>query len=90
MEQTAAAVQAYVEAGAVSNAVAEMCGTPCQDIIDTSGVWNVCGITWADGCGDAEPPAGFTPTSRVSELCGLSCAYYLYTAEQQAKGRTQA
>ena len=64
-----------------------LCGTPCQDIVDGSGIQQVCGITWADGCGDEPPPAGFTAQSKVSEMCALSCGYYLYLADAQAKAR---
>ena len=89
MQRTATAVEEF-SAGR-SNAVANgLCGTPCQDIVDGAGVWTVCGITWADGCGDESPPDGFTAQSKVHEMCELSCAYYSYVAEQQAAAKAAA
>jgi len=76
MRSTAAKVEAY--SVGMSNALTELCGTPCQDVIDASGI-SVCAISWADGCGDAPPPDGFSAQSTVAELCGLSCAFYLYS-----------
>jgi hypothetical protein len=76
MRSTAAKVEAY--SVGMSNALTELCGTPCQDVIDASAI-SVCAISWADGCGDAPPPDGFSAQSTVAELCGLSCAFYLYS-----------
>ena len=39
--------------------IPDLCGTPCQEAIDSGSV-SMCTVTWADGCGDATPPAGFT------------------------------
>ena len=58
----------------VSNAVDDLCGTPCQDLVDSASI-AICDVTFADGCGDADPPAGFLAESRVSELCAHACAY---------------
>jgi len=58
----------------VQNAVADVCGTPCQEIVDSNGANAMCMISWADGCGDVPPPHGFSADSRVYELCGRSCA----------------
>lgn len=61
---------------AAEDAVAEVCGTPCQDIIDSVGT-AICASSWTEGCGDAEPPSGFHGGSTVAELCPRACAYYL-------------
>jgi len=74
MESHAAQVEA-MEGSNSENAVMELCGTPCQAVIDGSGI-NICGITWADGCGDVQPPPGFSATSTVAELCAQSCMVY--------------
>ena len=58
------------------NAVGDVCGTPCQDVIDASG-YAACAVTWAVGCGEVPPPPGFTPESTVAELCRSSCAVYV-------------
>ena len=73
MERRAAELE-ELQSG-LTNAAGELCGTPCQDVVDTSG-FSVCGITWSDGCGDAAPPEGFTPESKVGELCAHACALY--------------
>ena len=71
------------------DAAGELCGTPCQDVVDTSG-YRVCSITWADGCGDATPPDGFTPASTVAELCSKSCSFYTLerTQAQESTGQS--
>ena len=79
MRTRAAALEAA--AASTSNAVSELCGTKCQDVVDTSG-FNVCGITWADGCGDAPPPDGFSVESRVADLCGHACAFYVFSQKE--------
>lgn len=71
-----------VEAMGGSNAVPDLCGTPCQDAVDGSG-YTVCAITWADGCGEIPPPAGFSAQSTVAELCGGACAFYVWMLKQQ-------
>lgn len=53
----------------------DLCGTPCREVVDTSG-YTICAVTWMEGCGDAAAPEGFTPESTVAELCELSCAFY--------------
>jgi len=60
----------------LQDAVADLCGTPCQQIVDGSSV-AVCSISWKDGCGDATPPDGFSADSAVHELCPRSCAWFL-------------
>eukprot|EP00965_Chrysotila_dentata_P065122 2158520-Pleurochrysis_carterae.AAC.1 len=60
----------------LSNAVDDLCGTPCQDVVDASSV-AACAIRWVDGCGDVTPPDGFTSESTVAELCPHACAFYL-------------
>jgi len=89
MESKAALVEAL--AAAHPNAVAELCGTPCQDVVDAAGV-TVCGITWADGCGEGvAPPEGFNAASTVVELCSSACAFHtlqLREAEEQRKAST--
>ena len=47
MEATAKTVEAY--ASRVQNAVDALCGTPCQDIVDASGVKS-CAETWTERC----------------------------------------
>ena len=66
-------LRAYAEG--MANAASELCGTPCQDVIDGSGT-AVCSMTWGEGCGDEPPPSGFSAASTVAELCSLSCAYF--------------
>ena len=46
----------------LSNAVETVCGTPCQQIVDVHSL-SMCELTWADGCGDATPPDGFSATT---------------------------
>jgi hypothetical protein len=58
------------------NAAGDVCGTPCQDVVDASGT-AACAVTWATGCGEAPPPPGFTGESTVAELCRRSCAVYV-------------
>mmetsp|Transcript_16501 Transcript_16501/g.50247 ORF Transcript_16501/g.50247 Transcript_16501/m.50247 type:complete len:105 (+) Transcript_16501:1457-1771(+) len=70
-----AALLTKAEEGLSDRAV-ELCGTPCRDVVDTSG-YNVCAVTWREGCGDVAPPQGFSADSIVGELCELSCAFYL-------------
>ena len=56
----------------------QLCGTPCQDLVDSAGT-AVCASTWREGCGEDEPPpAGFGPDASVAELCSLSCAWYTF------------
>ena len=82
--RTGAARLAEAAAGFV-NAVDGVCGTPCQDVVDGSGV-AVCAVTWAEGCGEAPPPASFSAESTVAELCQSSCAYHLVGATLVAEG----
>ena len=69
--------------------MADLCGTPCQEVVDTSGVERVCSITWADGCGDAPPPPGFTAESTVAELCYRACAFYNWQQQEAASQATK-
>ena len=69
---------ATLQAG-LSNAVPDLCGTPCQDVVDAASV-SICSVTFADGCGDTPPPAGFRVDSLVSELCAHACAFTKLTA----------
>jgi hypothetical protein len=56
----------------------KLCGTPCQDLVDSAGT-AVCASTWREGCGEeAPPPAGFSADASVAELCSLSCAWYTF------------
>ena len=73
-----AAKVAAVEAATAAdqNAVADVCGTPCQDVVDRSGL-AVCAVTWEAGCGDVPPPPGFGADATVAELCRRSCAAYV-------------
>ena len=82
MADNAETVEAAM-AGA-ANAVPDVCGTACQDVVDGAGL-RICAISWADGCGDAEPPAGFTVQSTVAELCRWSCAVHVWEAEHKQK-----
>jgi hypothetical protein len=59
----------------LADAVPDVCGTPCRDVVDASGV-GVCAVTWAQGCGDAPPPDGFAPSSTVGQMCARACAFY--------------
>ena len=81
MASTAEALAAKQEA--MENAVGELCGTPCQEVVDTSGV-AACAATWVQGCGEEPPPAGFTPASTVAELCAHACAFHLFTRKEGA------
>jgi len=76
------ATQMQAAQRSLSNGVDNLCGTPCQEVIDNSGS-HVCGISWADGCGDAPPPEGFGAESIVAELCAHACAFYL--VQQRAR-----
>jgi hypothetical protein len=67
----------------------ELCGTPCRDIVDTSG-YTVCAVTWREGCGDAAAPEGFTADAAVAELCELSCAFYSLPMDQPDAAATAA
>jgi len=71
-----------VALGGAEDAVADLCGTPCQNVIDGAG-YTVCAITWADGCGELPPPQGFTAQSTVAELCRKACAFYAWGRLQQ-------
>ena len=88
MSRTAAEVALFTLG--LSNAVDDLCGTPCQDVVDGSGVWQVCGISWSDGCGEETPPDGFTAASKVSELCALSCAFYTHSVEVAQRAKADA
>ena len=77
MEANAAKVEAAT-AGA-TDAAADVCGTPCQDVVDGSG-YQVCAVTWRDGCGDLPPPPGFTADSTVASLCAKACAFYTWAS----------
>ena len=74
MEATAKTVEAY--ASRVQNAVDALCGTPCQDIVDASGVKS-CAETWTERCAAVQPPEGFDAQSTVAKLCSNSCAFFL-------------
>ena len=63
-----------------ANAVADVCGTPCQDVVDASGT-GACAVTWAQGCGDTPPPDGFSADATVEALCPLACAAYTFRAQ---------
>ena len=65
------------------------CLPSAQDVVDTSGV-SVCGITWADGCGDATPPDGFKPESTVAELCSKACAFYAMQQLEAEKAKAES
>jgi len=54
--------------------IPDLCGSPCQGIVDSMSV-SMCDVTWRDGCGDAAPPVGFNESSTVAELCAHACAY---------------
>ena len=82
MEAQAAEVEA---ARAAADAVPDLCGSPCQEVVDGAGI-TVCEITWATGCGDgAPPPAGFGAASTVAELCPRACAFYLHQRRQRQR-----
>jgi len=87
MGERAEALEAM--AAEMVDAAGELCGTPCQDVVDTSGV-SVCGITWADGCGDATPPDGFKPESTVAELCSKACAFYAMQQLEAEKAKAES
>ena len=80
MTMNAEAVE--VALGGAEDAVADLCGTPCQKVIDGAG-YTVCAIMWADGCGEIPPPQGFTAQSTVAELCRKTCAFYAWGRMQQ-------
>jgi len=75
MEKHARLVEASAHAFE-EDAVADLCGSSCQDVVDGSGI-SVCAISWADGCGEATPPNGFHSDTTVSELCSHACLAYL-------------
>ena len=79
-----------MEQTGTKNAVDDLCGTPCQEVVDTSGVWSVCAITWSDGCGEETPPDGFSAESTVASLCGHACAFYSYTLESAKAAKAKA
>ena len=60
----------------LANALPEVCGTPCQDVVDALSN-AACKMSWADGCGEAPPPAGFSAASTIAELCAHACAFHL-------------
>jgi len=82
MAANAAAVEAVAATG--NDAVTDLCGTPCQDVVDSAG-YSVCAITWADGCGEVPPPAGFTAQTLVAQLCHRACSFYVWARTQQRK-----
>ena len=63
MEATAKTVEAY--ASRVQNAVDALCGTPCQDIVDASGVKS-CAETWTERCAAVQLSEGFDAQSTVA------------------------
>ena len=78
MRARADAIEAATEG--VEDGAADVCGTPCRDVVDGSGI-AVCAVTWAQGCGDVPAPDGFTAESTVAELCRRACA--VFVAQQQ-------
>mmetsp|Transcript_55694 Transcript_55694/g.147755 ORF Transcript_55694/g.147755 Transcript_55694/m.147755 type:complete len:214 (+) Transcript_55694:250-891(+) len=77
LEQMRVGAERLAEAAAdFADAVSDVCGTPCRDVVDASGT-AVCGVAWRDGCGDAPPPDGFGADSTVAELCQRSCAVHI-------------
>ena len=78
MSERAEELSSY--AHGLTDQVGELCGTPCQDVVDTSG-YTVCAITWSDGCGDAPPPEGFEASSTVAQMCAKSCAFYSFATK---------
>jgi len=86
VEMEVKAAQVEAAAKAAPNAVADLCGTPCQDVVDGSGT-AACAVTWAEGCGDAPPPSGFGAHSTVAELCSASCAFYRMQERERAEAR---
>jgi len=85
MERHAEMVDASAQASK-EDAVADLCGTPCQEIVDGSGI-SVCAITWANGCGKAPPPGGFHSGTTVAELCSRACLAYLVDKQPAAAGQ---
>ena len=76
----AEALRAFSEGRAnhVDSVSGQLCGTPCQDLVDSAGT-AVCASTWREGCGEDEPPpAGFSADANVAKLCSLSCAWYVF------------
>lgn len=65
----------------LTNAVADVCGTYCQELVDTHGIL-MCGVTWEQGCGDEPPPDGFNAGSTVAQLCAHACAASAVMAQQ--------
>jgi len=76
-----AAALASVQAS-TTNALPDICGTPCQDVVDYNSL-AMCELTWEAGCGDAPPPSHFSKESTLQELCGYSCAYSRLTRAGQ-------
>lgn len=74
VEMTANAERLALVQAKATNAVHDVCGTPCQDVVDAGSI-TMCAVRWRDGCGEAPPPAGFSAESTVAEVCALSCAY---------------
>uniref|UniRef100_A0A7S0JIS4 Fe2OG dioxygenase domain-containing protein n=1 Tax=Calcidiscus leptoporus TaxID=127549 RepID=A0A7S0JIS4_9EUKA len=70
---------------ALTNGVADVCGTPCQQVVDAGSV-AMCALTWADGCGDVTPPQGFSHVSTVAQLCAHACAYSTMVGERGGEG----
>ncbi|KAL1529053.1 hypothetical protein AB1Y20_000016 [Prymnesium parvum] len=64
---------ALLAASGAEDAVAEVCGAGCQQLLDAHGL-RICAVSWRDGCGDEPPPPGFTPESTVAQLCARACA----------------
>lgn len=88
MEERAAELETF-QVG-LSNQAGELCGTPCQDVVDTSG-YAICDVTWAGGCGEeTPPPEGFTPESTVAELCSHACAFYQLERKRQQAATANA
>ena len=87
MRENAAIVEAASEG--LVDAAGELCGTPCQEVVDVSGI-TACAVTWEVGCGDAEPPAGFTAASTVAELCSKACAFYSHQVRLGEEARAKA
>jgi len=81
MQTTHLAEAVEATTAGVVNVVDDVCGTPCQQVVDDSGI-GVCAVSWVDGCGDVPPPVGFGPQSIVAELCAQTCALYAYQQSQ--------
>ena len=77
---SAQAVKLEAAAAARTNALGDVCGTSCQDVVDGAGT-QACALTWAEGCGDAPPPDGRTADATVAELCAESCTFFAVQGE---------